>query len=336
MSRSVTANLIPGIPNLTRFDYIVISSSAGKDSQAMLDYVCWLASLFGVLHRVVVVHAGLGRVEWKGTAELAEEQAARYGVRFIKVRRGQGDLLTQIEQRGKFPGPATRYCTAHHKQNQVAKVFTSLTDEAREDDLLSHIEAHGKWPDPARRYCTSDHKRNPIRTLYTALADEDRKTSGKQKPRRVRILSCMGMRADESPKRAKLLPLSLNRGKINPETGKRRKGVSSRRRFVWDWLPLHSWSEADVWQRIKEGKTADLIHRCYSLGMPRCSCVFCIFAPKEALILAGHHNPELLAEYVRVEQKIKHRFKANLSMLEVAEAVARGEGKTAKVTSWTM
>ena len=35
------------------------------------------------------------------------------------------------------------------------------------------------------------------------------------------------------------------------------------------------------------------------LGMPRLSCALCIFAPKEALLLAGYHNPALLAESTR-------------------------------------
>lgn len=76
-----------GVPNLRDYDWIVVSSSAGKDSQAMLDYVVRLADRAGMKDRVVVVHADLGRVEWEGTGELAAEQAAAYGVRFEVVSR---------------------------------------------------------------------------------------------------------------------------------------------------------------------------------------------------------------------------------------------------------
>lgn len=364
-------------PDLTRFDWIVISTSGGKDSQAMLDLMCTRAEASGVLHRVVVVHADLGRVEWPGTKEIAAAQAERYGVRFVVVRRGQNDilehtvangywpkpdtrfctsdhkvgpiktlytaladearesdLLTQIETRGRFPGPDTRFCTAHHKQGPVGKVFTALTTEANKSDLLSRIEERGKFPDQTRRFCTSDHKRAPVQALYTSLTGEASK-EGRQRRGRVRILSCMGMRAEESPARAKRQPLVLNRGRVDPETGKRGKGVSSRRRFVWDYLPLHHWAEAEVWARIEASRTADLKHYCYGLGMPRCSCCFCIFAPRDALIIAGHHNPELLAEYVRIEEKIGHRFRMNLSMAEVQQAVLAGE-KPAIVTDWRM
>lgn len=61
--------------DLASFDCIVINTSAGKDSQAMMDYVVGLARAAGVLHKVIAVHADLGRVEWKGTRELAETHA---------------------------------------------------------------------------------------------------------------------------------------------------------------------------------------------------------------------------------------------------------------------
>lgn len=120
----------PIIPDLTSYDVIVINSSAGKDSQAMTDYVIEQADRQGVSRdRIVMFHADLGRVEWEGTAELAEEHARHYGIRFIKIARPQGDLLTQIEQRGMFPDAARRYCTSDHKRGQGRKVLTSLVTE---------------------------------------------------------------------------------------------------------------------------------------------------------------------------------------------------------------
>ncbi len=41
------------------------------------------------------------------------------------------------------------------------------------------------------------------------------------------------------------------------------------------------------------------------------SCAFCVFASRDALMIAGHHNPELLAEYVAVEREIGWSFKRN-------------------------
>lgn len=113
-------------PDLASYDVILVNSSAGKDSQAMLDHVMALARAAGVAERVMVVHCDLGRVEWEGTRELAEEQAKHYGVRIEVVSRPQGDLLTQVEQRGMWPDSARRYCTSDHKRGQVYRVLTKL------------------------------------------------------------------------------------------------------------------------------------------------------------------------------------------------------------------
>ena len=72
---------------LTRYDWIIINSSAGKDSQAMLDFVVEQAKLQGVeLSHLVVVHCDLGRVEWKGTKELAEVHLWAINDRSLLVR----------------------------------------------------------------------------------------------------------------------------------------------------------------------------------------------------------------------------------------------------------
>src|ERR1700730_18061660 len=139
-------------PELAGYDWIVVNSSAGKDSQAMLDYVVEQVDLATVSRdRLVVVHADLGRVEWPGTRELAEEQARHYGLAFVAVARPQGDLLEHIAQRGMFPSPSARFCTSDHKRSQIWKVFTQLTARSQQAGI-----------------------------------------------KRVRILSCMGLRAEES------------------------------------------------------------------------------------------------------------------------------------------
>jgi 3'-phosphoadenosine 5'-phosphosulfate sulfotransferase (PAPS reductase)/FAD synthetase len=257
-------------PNLASYDWILINSSAGKDSQAMLDWLvaeCDAASI--PRNRLVVVHADLGRVEWQGTRELAERQAKHYGLRFEVVSRPQGDLLAHVEQRGK-------------------------------------------WPSSTTRYCTSDHKRGQVRKVMTKLADEWRMKNGKAAA--CRMLNCMGLRAEESPARAKKIVFE------------RDEKASNGRRAVDNWLPIHHWTTEQVWARIKASGVEH--HRAYDLGMKRLSCVFCIFAPKSALLLAGEHNRSLLDEYVRVEQKIGHTFRKSLPIVDVRTALVAGERST--------
>jgi hypothetical protein len=62
---------------------------------------------------------------------------------------------------------------------------------------------------------------------------------------------------------------------------------------------------------------------------------FCIFSPRSALLLAGKHSPELLAEYVAVEKQIGHRFRKELSLAEVQDAVEKGE-QAGQVMDWRM
>ena len=236
--------------DLTAFDVILVNTSAGKDSQAMLDEMFWQAQRAGVVDRLVAVHADLGDMEWEGTAELAERQAQSYGIRFIKVSRGE-TILDYVLRRA----------------------------ETRPDAPA--------WPSNKARWCTSDFKRGPIRKVYTQLTDEIKSTKGAKT--RVKILNCMGLRAQESSARAGKYPICLS-------------DASNGKRLVVDYLPIHDWSETQVWDRIKESGVEH--HKAYDLGMPRLSCVFCIFAPKAALIIAGQHNPELLDRYVAVEKKI--------------------------------
>lgn len=176
-------------PNLQDFDIILVNTSAGKDSQAMLDEVCRLADAAGVRDRVVAVHADLGRAEWEGTKELATKQCAFYNVPLRVTRRTQNDLVDQIW--------------------------------ARWEQLKGKGQNVPPYPSKSNRYCTSDHKRGPIRTVMTALVKE--LAAG----RKVRILNCMGLRAEESSDRA-TCPSCKGEGRVDPATGKKlsRKALS--------------------------------------------------------------------------------------------------------------
>lgn len=272
--------------NWSHYDWIVVNTSAGKDSQAMLDFVVKEAEARGLKDRVVAVHCDLGEEEWEGTKELAAEQAAHYGVRFEVVRRPQGGIL----------------------QHTLKRHAT--------------LKAQGKdtpaWPSSVNRWCTSDHKRGQVGRLLTKLASETRQS---QAGKRVRILNCMGMRAGESCSRSELLPFRLDRRNTNG------------RRVVHTYLPIHGWSVDQVWDRIRLSGVKH--HYAYDLGMPRLSCCFCIFAPRNALLLAGKHNPKLLDSYCDVEKKVGHTFRQGLPIVEIRDALARGE-EPGQIKTWEM
>lgn len=115
---------------------IVISSSAGKDSQCCLQVVADTVKRLKIpRERVVVVHADLMDMEWPGVPELAEEQARHYGFRFEVVRRTLKDgtpetLLEYARRRGMWPSFRARWCTSELKRAPIRKIFTRLARES--------------------------------------------------------------------------------------------------------------------------------------------------------------------------------------------------------------
>ena len=289
---------------ISDYDVTLINSSGGKDSQAQLDVIVELADSQGVSRdRLIVVHADLGRVEWKGTAELAERQAKHYGLRFEKVSRPQGGLLEQISQRNEdIKARALRLRSGELTEADkkfVAKKAEKLDREIDADLLLELAEADEAnpiWPDSKNRYCTSDQKRGQVSKLITQLHRESGKVEFK-------VLSCMGIRAQESDERAEK----------NPFTKDARNSTQSRQVDIW--FPIFDWTVKDVWARIEASQVEH--HEAYDLGMSRLSCVFCVFAKKCDLQIAAKANPELLDEYIRVEEKIGHDFKRGFKIAEL-------------------
>jgi 3'-phosphoadenosine 5'-phosphosulfate sulfotransferase (PAPS reductase)/FAD synthetase len=120
----------------------------------------------------------------------------------------------------------------------------------------------------------------------------------------------MGLRAQESRQRAKRAAFTSD------------NRASNGRRTVETWLPIHEWTDEQVWQTIRASGVP--YHYAYDLGMPRLSCCFCIFAPEPALLLAGKHNPDLLSEYVRVEKSINHKFRQDVTLVQIQDKLAAG------------
>jgi 3'-phosphoadenosine 5'-phosphosulfate sulfotransferase (PAPS reductase)/FAD synthetase len=312
------------IPDLKGYDAIVVNSSAGKDSQAMLDYVVEQADLAGVRDRITVLHCDLGKspggheIEWPGTKELAAEHAAHYALRFIIAKRGVQGFLEKIEQIGFWPRASTRYCTSFFKRDQGQKVMTALATEIRRRGFLEEVEHRGKWPSNAQRYCTSYFKRDAAGPAITALAKEAR-----QAGKTPRLLQCFGFRAEESPRRRKMQTFASDRR------------ISNGRKHVDVWLPIHAWTLEEVWARNRKAGTRH--HYAYDRGMSRLSCRFCIFAPRSQLIRSARENPELFEEYVQVEERIGHSFRKELPLVEIKRAVERGEqGEAGDDGCWNM
>lgn len=136
------------------------------------------------------------------------------------------------------------------------------------------------WPSSANRQCTSDLKRGPIEREVRRHAKRWGFT---------RIVSCMGMRAAESPARAKRA--ILQRSVRNSVAG----------RDWWEWLPIHDMPTVAVFSTIAAAGQSP--HWAYADGNDRLSCVFCIFGSKRDIQHGARERPELAIKLIEVEDR---------------------------------
>ncbi len=140
--------------------------------------------------QLLIVHAPLGDVEWPGTVE--------------------------------------------HIENTIPPgVPLVLAPTASAKTLLERIEERGRFPDSARRWCTSDFKRTPIEREIRRYLKGHPRYSG-------RIVNCLGLRAEESPTRARRPAWSFNAR--NSKAGRE-----------WhDWLPIFRMTRGEVFKTIRQ------------------------------------------------------------------------------------
>ena len=151
--------------------------------------------------------------------------------------------------------------------------------------LLERVEERGLWPSSSARWCTSDYKTGPIQRELRRYLKAHPRFGG-------RLISAMGMRAAESPARARKSPWRRND----------RMSVAGRE--VFDWLPVFHLSTEEVFRVIREaGKSP---HWAYAAGMSRLSCSFCILASRADLRRAAELRPGLYRTYAALERRIGH------------------------------
>ena len=217
---------------------VAINTSGGKDSQAMTV----LLSRIVPRKQLVAVHAPLGEVEWPNTVEFIRTTLPPGIPLILAPVASSKTLLDSIEERGRLPSPAIRWCTS------------SLNRGPIERELRRHLKANPHFGD--------------------------------------RIVSAMGMRAEESPARARKSPWRLSER-------------NSRAGPTWfDWLPIFDLTERQVFAVIRDAGQSP--HPAYAMGMTKLSCVFCIMGSRADLRTAARLQPGLYAHYAALERRIRH------------------------------
>lgn len=251
---------------LKRGAALVISISGGKDSDAMLYHLLERAQDERWNGEVHLVHADLGRAEWKETPGYVESLARKTGVPLSVVRHTYGDLIDGIRRR-----MATR------------------------PDVPP-------FPSAAARWCTSDWKRSVIsKWIRNTFPTGD-------------VVCAMGLRAQESPVRAKRLAVDM------------RQDCCTRTRNVIDWLPIHAWNIGQVWGEIgysldevrlvqAQTKATGVVptdwgaHPAYARGNERLSCSMCILGSMNDLMNGAVNNTDAYRELCQIEIDSGFSFK---------------------------
>ena len=159
--------------------------------------------------------------------------------------------------------------------------------------LLDSIEERGRFPSPSVRWCTSSLKRGPIERELRPHLKANLRFHG-------RIVSAMGMRAKESPARARKSPWRLN--ERNSRAG----------RTWFDWLPIFDLTERQVFRVIRDAGQSP--HPAYAMGMSRLSSVFCIMASRNDLRTAAQQQPALYRRHVAVTLMLRRAQLAPASL----------------------
>lgn len=329
---------------------LFVSISGGKDSQAMLVSLAGVHRALGWQCGLFAIHADLGRTEWKQSLPHCQKLCDDLGIFLKVVRRPQGDLLQEIQDRqakltgtgrSAWPTATQRYCTADQKRGQIEKA-----------------KRQPFWPDAANRYCTADQKRGQVDKAVRAPfwpSSASRYCTAHQKSDQIDkelrayslVVSAMGMRASESRARAKKSDFAIDatltakpyRNLPAPTAFSvwRQQYNAKPKRLAFDWLPIHEWSIEQVWNACGTS-TADVArrqalyaagevdaafdgwqaHPAYVFGNERVSCSLCVLASKNDLRVGALHNPELYRTYVQMERESGFTFQHKRPLADIA------------------
>lgn len=248
---------------------VAFGVSGGKDSTALVLAGNEYLNQIGHTGPRVLIHSDLGKVEWSESLPQCERLAAMVGLDLMTVRRAAGGMM----------------------ERWVTRWYNNSERYAR----LECVKLILPWSTPSMRFCTSELK---TAIICRALVQRF--------PGQI-IVSAAGIRADESPNRAKaaiVKPQEKLRSVTRSTTGV-------------DWLPIHSWSIDDVW--AIHDRYGFPRHSAYQTNS-RVSCKFCILANEADLLgtTQWEESHDLYREMVALEIDSSFSFQDNKWLGDVA------------------
>lgn len=150
--------------------------------------------------------------------------------------------------------------------------------------------------DLTTRWCSSYLK---IQIGAAAIANQ-RRFDGK------RVMVVSGERAEESSARAKYKVAEPHR-------------TDSQKREVWQWRPVHKWTEQEVWDIIARYRVNP--HPAYRIGWGRLSCMTCIFGSPNQWASVNVIAPQRIIEIAKYEDAFGVTLRRDGP---ISKALARG------------
>lgn len=226
----------------------------------------------------------------------------------IGALRDRGALFVVNHSGGKDSQAMLLYLRQHIPADQLLVVHAHLP-EVEWEGTWEHVQATSEglevrkvvagktffemvlhrrmWPSASTRQCTSDLKRGPIEKVVRHYLKENPRFG-------ELVVNCMGMRAEESPRRAK-----------RPVFQRSDRNCTKTRTW-YEWLPIHQMLEIEVFTSIAAAGQSP--HWVYGEGMTRMSCSFCILASRSDLCTAARLRPQLYRRFVEIERELGHTF----------------------------
>lgn len=276
-------------PNLLDYDRFIVFFSGGKDSIALF---LWLlqqgvpVEKIELHHHLVDGREGSTLMDWPITTDYCKRFALAFGVR-ISFSWKEGGFEREMLRKDAPTAPVHFYTQAGEKRSIGG-----------EGPLNTRLKFPQVSADLSVRWCSSYLK---IGVGESYIVNDPVFRQGK-------TLVLTGERAEESSARAKYKTFEPHRS--DNRNGKRVQ------RWVDVYRAVHGWSEAKVWDIIREFGVVP--HPAYWLGLGRVSCMACIFGSAKQWAMLKRYAHEQFQKIVNYETEFGTTIKRGASVEQTA------------------
>lgn len=270
------------------FDRACVQFSAGKDSLACLLYLLDIGypkERLELWHSDVDGREGSDLMDYPVTRSYCRKIAEAFGIP-IYFNWRQGGFEREMLRDNQLTAPT---------------LFETPDGIGQAGGLRGEPSTRRKFPQQSpslsTRWCSSSLK---IDTAATAIANQSRFN-------KKRTLIVTGERAEESASRAKYAIAEHHK-------------TSNGKREVWQWRPVHGWTEKEVWAIIERYRVNP--HPSYHIGFSRCSCLTCIFASPDQWASVYKMAPQRVIKIHNYEKEFGVTLRRDG---DIMKAVARGK-----------